>query len=83
MAEALCERFSARATVPLDVGIRPEHLRFADQPRAKVAVGSGGDRGGVRVALTVEVVEALGHETLVHGTAAGGVATVVRLPQGA
>jgi multiple sugar transport system ATP-binding protein len=66
---ALCERFSARASVPVEVGIRPEHLRLID------ATGDG-----PRLAATVSLVEALGHEQLVHVVTSGGTPIVARLP---
>jgi ABC-type sugar transport system ATPase subunit len=66
---SLCERFSARATVPLAVGIRPEHLRLTDPSRP-----------GSHIAATVTLVEALGHEQLVHVTIASGAPVVVRVP---
>ncbi len=65
----LCERFSARASVPLEVGIRPEHLRLVDPSQS-----------GPRLAATVRLVEALGHEQLVHVVSAGSTPIVVRLP---
>jgi multiple sugar transport system ATP-binding protein len=66
---SLCERFSARATVPVEVGVRPEHLRFTTTTQA-----------GPRFAATVTLIEALGHEQLVHAVAAGGTPIVVRSP---
>jgi multiple sugar transport system ATP-binding protein len=66
---ALCERFSARTTVAVEVGIRPEHLRLVDPSQA-----------GARLVATVTLVEALGHEQLVHLVASGGTPIVVRLP---
>jgi multiple sugar transport system ATP-binding protein len=65
----LCERFSARASVPVQVGIRPEHLRIVDVSQA-----------GVHITATVRLVEALGHEQLVHVVGSGGTPLVVRLP---
>ena len=65
----LCERFSARASVPVEVGVRPEHLRFIDITKP-----------GPRFAATVTLVEALGHEQLVHAVASGGTRVVVRSP---
>ena len=44
------------------VGIRPEHLRLGDEPKD----------GTSSVSMDVEVVEPLGHETLVHGRIDGG-----------
>ncbi|MEM9468211.1 MAG: sn-glycerol-3-phosphate ABC transporter ATP-binding protein UgpC [Actinomycetota bacterium] len=46
----------------LVIGLRPEHLRLDDGPPEVAAP----------VHLEVEVVEPLGHETLVHGRIAGG-----------
>ena len=66
---ALCERFSARTTVPVEVGIRPEHLRLVDTTSV-----------GPRLVVTVSQVEALGHEQLVHVVTSGGTPIVVRLP---
>ena len=66
---ALCERFSARLAVPVEVGVRPEHLRLTDASRP-----------GPQLSAHVTLVEALGHERLVHATTAGGVAIVVRMP---
>lgn len=67
-AASLCERFSARASVPVEVGIRPEHLRLTDPARP-----------GLQFPAAVTHVEALGHEQLVHATASGG-PLVVRVP---
>ena len=67
-AASLCERFSARASVPVEVGIRPEHLRLTDPARP-----------GLQFPAAVTHVEALGHEQLVHATASG-VPLVVRVP---
>jgi multiple sugar transport system ATP-binding protein len=66
---SLCERFSARAAVPVALGIRPEHLRLVDPSMP-----------GIQVAATVIVVEALGHEQLVHARLVSGVPVVVRVP---
>ena len=66
---ALCERFSARAAVPVEVGVRPEHLRLTDASRP-----------GPRLAATVTLVEALGHEQLVHAVTIGGAPIVARRP---
>jgi multiple sugar transport system ATP-binding protein len=68
-AAALCDRFSARAAVPVEVGIRPEHLRLIDPARPSC-----------RFTATVTLVEALGHEQLVHTATAGGAPVVVRVP---
>ena len=65
----LCERFSARVAVPIEVGVRPEHLRLTDATRA-----------GPRLSATVSLVEELGHEQLVHAVTVGGVSITVRLP---
>ncbi|MFN8546002.1 MAG: ABC transporter ATP-binding protein [Candidatus Binatia bacterium] len=54
------------ATVPITAGVRPEHLR----------VGAAGDGG---VPATVEHLECLGHETLVHVRVEDGAEGVVRL----
>ena len=67
-AASLCDRFSARAGVPVEVGVRPEHLRLTDPARP-----------GAQFPATVTLVEALGHEQLVHATASG-VPVVVRVP---
>jgi multiple sugar transport system ATP-binding protein len=66
---SLCDRFSARAAVPVALGIRPEHLRLVDPSMP-----------GVQLAATVIVVEALGHEQLVHARLVSGVPVVVRVP---
>ena len=65
---SLCERFSARASVAVEVGVRPEHLRLTDPARP-----------GVHFPASVTLVEALGHEQLVHATASG-VPVVGRVP---
>jgi multiple sugar transport system ATP-binding protein len=64
---AVCERYSARTSVPVELGVRPEclHLTSPDQPS---------------VAARVASLEALGHEVLVHTVAAGGSPVVVRIP---
>ena len=54
----------ARGTGPVTLGIRPEHVRLAE--------------GGVPV--SVELVEPLGSETLVHGSMADGTALTCRMP---
>ncbi len=56
----------------LTLGIRPEHLRLLDQ-----GLSDKGSPGSL--ALTVEVAEELGADTLVHGVL-GGAALVARLP---
>jgi ABC-type sugar transport system ATPase subunit len=63
---AVCERFSARSSVPVELGVRPECLRLtpAGQPSVLARVTSH---------------EALGHEILVHAIVAGGSPVVVRL----
>ena len=55
------------------VGLRPEHLRVGEDPSRD---------GRAPLRLEVEVVELLGHETLVHGRIAGGpLMTAVAPPQ--
>src|SRR3546814_11938369 len=55
---------------PVTVGIRPEHL--------SLAAGTEGER---TVSLSVELVEALGADTVVHGRIGGeGDAVLARLP---
>ena len=49
--------------------MRPEHLRLTDATRP-----------GPRLAATVTLVEALGHEQLVHAVTVGEVPIVVRRP---
>jgi multiple sugar transport system ATP-binding protein len=66
---ALCQRFSARTTVAVEVGIRPEHVRLSDPSSA-----------GRGFAATVTLVEALGHEQLVHASTASGTPVVARVP---
>jgi multiple sugar transport system ATP-binding protein len=66
---SLCERFSARRAVPVAVGVRPEHFRLTDATRA-----------GPRFPATVVLVEALGHEQLVHAVTVDGTRVVIRLP---
>ena len=68
-SHSLCERFSARTAVPVEVGIRPEHLRLTDVHRS-----------GPRFSATVTLVEALGHEQLVHAVTIEGTRLIVRLP---
>jgi multiple sugar transport system ATP-binding protein len=65
----LCERFSARTAVPVAVGVRPEHFRLTDATKS-----------GPRFPATVALVEALGHEQLVHAVTVDGTRLVVRLP---
>jgi ABC-type sugar transport system ATPase subunit len=56
------ERLRAHLDVPLTAGVRPEALRV--YPASPAQDAAGGDRAGARA--TVEHVECLGHETLVH-----------------
>ena len=51
---------------PLTIGIRPEHVER--------------DASGAALPLTVELVEPLGSETVIHGRLPGGEALVARLP---
>jgi multiple sugar transport system ATP-binding protein len=54
------------------VGLRPEHLE----------VGTGGGDGTSPITIVVDVVEPLGHETLVHGRVEGGqMLTAIAPPQ--
>jgi ABC-type sugar transport system ATPase subunit len=53
----------------VEVGIRPEHLRLVDTTSV-----------GPQLVATVRLVEALGHEQLVHVVTSGGTPIVVRLP---
>ena len=70
LSTAVAERWRAWLDAPLTAGIRPEHLRLAD------------DEEGVRT--TVSDAEYLGHETLLHVRVDGldppGAALVARLP---
>ncbi|HET8727931.1 MAG TPA: TOBE domain-containing protein, partial [Alphaproteobacteria bacterium] len=55
---------------PVTVGVRPEHLTLAN--------GADGER---TVSMAVELVEALGADTVVHGRIGGeGDAVLARLP---
>jgi sn-glycerol 3-phosphate transport system ATP-binding protein len=49
-------------------GVRPEHIALA------------GDGRGETLSLSIDLVEALGADTLVHGRLAGGAALTLRLP---
>ena len=71
MKTGVTERFAdgPRAgadNTPLTIGIRPEHVER--------------DTGQSAVPLTVELVEPLGSETVIHGRLPGGEALVARLP---
>jgi len=55
----------AQAGRPILLGVRPEHLAHD---------------GGAPIRLTVELVEALGADTVVHGRLPGGVPLLVRQP---
>ena len=57
------------------VGIRPEHLEPVPQPGARPVsrpVSRPGAREAATLELTVDLVEALGADSLVHGQLAGG-----------
>ena len=77
---AVRERFSARTSVPLEIGIRPEHLRVVEGVSASGVGAAPAWRDAFAVEITL--VEHLGHERLVHGVAPGGAPLVARLSAG-
>ena len=54
------------AGMPITLGLRPEHVEPGDGPGC--------------IPLSVELIEPLGSETVVHGRSAGGMAVTARMP---